>query len=86
MIKAAEKKQIIAVLGGKYSRKIIPFLTKKKIFNSHGNPFSPKSVQKLINATEGYENLEAELAIAQLVDRTKAEKAKIAKAKSKLLK
>lgn len=65
MILSAEKDTILKYLGKHPSRKIIPHLKHKKVFNAKGNSFSPKSIQDIINGVT--ENINVETEIIHLV-------------------
>ena len=75
MITATDKKTIIKHFGNKYSRKIIPILTEKGITNSKGLPYSPRSLQHIVN---GLENLEVEKAIFRIINDEKIRQKKLA--------
>ena len=71
MIQETEKQTIIKYLGKHPSRKIIPYLNSKKCFNSKSKPFSPKSIQNIINGET--ENTVVETHIFKLVATSKKE-------------
>ncbi len=69
MIKPFEKEIIIKYLGKQPSKKIIPVLNKKKIYNSRGKSFSPKSIQDIINGKT--ENRSVETQIIKIIETEK---------------
>ncbi|WP_130735449.1 hypothetical protein [Flavobacterium sp. J27] len=71
MIKPFEKQIIVNYLGKQPSKRIIPVLNEKKIFNARGKSFSPKSIQDILNGKT--ENRIVETEIIKIV---KAEKKK----------
>lgn len=83
MILENEKQTIIKHLGKHPSRLIIPHLNNKKIFNSKGQSFSPKSIQNIINAET--ENTIVEMEIFKLVATKKAEAQKLENFKKQTL-
>jgi hypothetical protein len=64
MITPIEKEAIIIHLGKQPSRIIRPYLKKKKLFNTSGKEFSPKSIQNFLNGIT--ENLLVEKAISEI--------------------
>lgn len=82
MIYDTDKETIIKYLGKQPSRKIRPYLKKKKIFNNKGSEHSPKSIQNIINGE--YENIEVETAIFELVATSKKEQQKLNRIKQNL--
>lgn len=75
MILENEKQTIIKYLGKHPSRKIIPYLNSEKCFNSKGKPYSPKSIQNIINGVT--DNLQVETYIFKLVATEKKEAQKL---------
>lgn len=75
MIKPFEKEIIIEHLGKQPSKKIIPILNKKKIYNSKGKSFSPKSIQDIINGKT--ENRSVETQIIKIIETEKQLKIKM---------
>lgn len=75
MILDTEKQSIIKYLGKHPSRKIIPYLNSEKCFNSKGKPYSPKSIQNIINGVT--DNLQVETYIFKLVATEKKEAQKL---------
>jgi hypothetical protein len=75
MIQEVEKQTIIKYLGKHPSRLIIPFLNGKKVYNSKGKSFSPKSIQNIINGET--ENTIVEMEIFKLVATKKSEAQKL---------
>ncbi|VXB56745.1 conserved hypothetical protein [Flavobacterium sp. 9AF] len=83
MIQDFEKEIIIKYLGKQPSRKIIPILNKKKIFNIKGKPYSPKSIQNIINGKN--ENRKVETQIIKIVEAEKRVKGAIESFKKDVL-
>ena len=65
MIFPNEKEAIIKVLGKQPSRKIQPYLKLKKCLNARGVPYSPRSIQDVINGET--DNFDVEKHIFELV-------------------
>jgi len=84
MITATVKKKITSTLGKQYSRAIIARLVENEIFNENNEPYSPASIQMIVNGQR--ENLDVELEILALVSETLAFKKKLKKETSKILK
>ena len=84
MITPAERRFIIKAFGKHYSGDIIPYLTKRKLFNALGEPFSPKSIQSFVNRER--ENLAVEAAIIKHAVTTITNKRKGEQARKALLK
>lgn len=82
MITATQKEQIINVLGKQYSPAIITYLEKKEIKPVRSDAFTPKIIQDIMAGNS--ENIEAEFAIMELVDKTKKTLQKLEQKKSKL--
>lgn len=74
MIFPNEKETILKYLGKHFSRKIIPYLNVKDCFNTKGKPYSPKSIQNIVNGET--DNPAVEILIFRLVatEKAKAEK------------
>lgn len=70
MIKATLKNKIKKVLGAHYSSKIIAHLNSVEVFNSKGEPYTSKSIQAIVNATNERENLTVESHILDLLAKT----------------
>lgn len=83
MIQAVEKQTIIKYLGKHPSRLIIPHLNRKKIFNSKGKSFSPKSIQNIINGET--DNTIVEMEIFKIVATKKEEAQKLENFKKQTL-
>jgi hypothetical protein len=83
MIQEVEKQTIVKYLGKHPSRLIIPLLNSKKIHNSKGKSFSPKSIQNIINGET--ENTIVEMEIFKLVATKKAEAQKLENFKKQTL-
>lgn len=75
MIQPEDKTTIIKYLGKQYSRCILPELSRLRVFNQNGNPFSTRSINGIINAET--ENLEVEKAIFNLVKKVKKNREKL---------
>ena len=84
MITATLKKKIIATLGKHYSKKIIPYLVKKEVFNREGLPYKPSSIQNIVTGQR--ENDIVELHILNLLSETQLQQKKLKEKKSKILK
>ena len=76
--------EIKRVLGSRYAPKIIAYLTKKKIFNAKGEPFSNDSIQKIVKSIQ--RNDAVERAILQLVAIEKRKLKKLETDKKTILK
>ncbi|HEX8269796.1 MAG TPA: hypothetical protein VF581_07880 [Flavobacterium sp.] len=84
MIRAADRKKIYATLGKKCSTTIITYLNRKKIFNANGTSFIPASITYILRGER--ENLDVEIAIAELVAAEKERKKKMQKRQTRLFK
>jgi len=82
MIQESEKLVITKYLGKHPSRKIIPYLNLKGYFNSKGQPYSPKSLQNIINGITN--NIAVETQIFKLVAIEKARNESLTKLKKQL--
>lgn len=58
MIKKSQKNKIVKAFGKNYSNSLISILTKSKIFNKKGEPFSQDSIRRFVNGDRENERLE----------------------------
>jgi len=84
MINKVQKKSIITNLGKQYSPAIIEHLNKKQIFNSKNLPFSPKSIQNIVNGLS--DNILVEKQIFVLLQKIKTNKAKELQERKEIIK
>ncbi|NHN25188.1 hypothetical protein FIA58_005800 [Flavobacterium jejuense] len=82
MIKSFEKDIILHFLGKQPSKKIIPVLNKKKIYNIRGKSYSPKSIQDIINGKT--ENRIVEIQIIKIIEKEKRINSKIEDLKNEI--
>lgn len=83
MLSKTEKEGVKYFLGKHYSKKIIEYLSKRKIFNSFGNVYSLASIQRIVNGKQ--ENLIVEKAIFSLILIIKNRKNKDLEFRNKIL-
>jgi hypothetical protein len=81
MISAQEKESYVKHLTKHYSVAIIAELNKKEIKPPIASAWSKDLIQRIMNGQ--IENLEVEIAIIELVEKTEAAKIKLAKRKKK---
>lgn len=84
MINKIQKKSIITHLGKQYSPAIIEHLNKKQLFNSKKLPYSPKSIQNIVNGLA--ENNVVEKQIFVLLQKVKTTKAKELQERKEIIK
>ncbi len=84
MISKQQYNVIKTILGKQYSISIIDYLTKKKIFNAKGEPFSPDSIQLIVRGKRP--NIEIENHIAKLVANRKKQLEKSLQIRKELIK
>lgn len=82
MITTENKAKITAFFGRNYSKKILPVLQKNNVVRVSGEPYTPRTLQWLING--GAENLEAEKVIFDLMVQIKKERKKISQIKKNI--
>ena len=63
MILQEQKRIIIDTFGPKYAKPIVERLTKNKVYNADGKPFSPESIRMIVN---GRPNVSAEKEIIKI--------------------
>lgn len=74
MVFPNEKETIIKYLGKHFSRKIIPYLNSKKCLNQKGSPYSPKSIQNIVNGETDNPIVEEKIFELVATEKKKAEK------------
>lgn len=83
MFSAKEKELIKSVYGQKYATPLVAHLTRKGIFNAHGEPFSNTSIVNLFTA--GRTNTVVEMEILREAKREKIRRAALAKERKEII-
>lgn len=61
MIKTMQKRRIIKAFGRQYSPGVIKVLTKAKILNANGMPYSSESIRQFVNGLRENEKVERKI-------------------------
>jgi hypothetical protein len=83
MITTEEKEKIITVLGIRYSRKVLMYLSEKGVTNKTGAPFSLSMIRQVMNAETNHDEIES--AIFELAAATDASKKATKKNRKQIL-